>query len=932
MKDVVHEEMNFPEQALPVPDATLPQSGPARPVLHRLLEHTRLHLGADRAFLVLYEPDYGAYDGLVTGEIRLDRSMPRVAELVRPHGRTHQVAASGTHQVVHYASGNESGHRPHPFFDDIRTALGLPLAQEGHVFGVLWLQYRRFREFTEQEISLARLLTHQLAIAYPAIHRGEKVEAMGEVGEMLSRADSSPATLKAVVDRVRRVIQADSMILYIFDAATRRFDYSASVCSGLTSEEWELLQGVDPTPDGTAYRVLQQGWVEVLDVQGRDDPASAVPLNPRTRSLLTSLGICRFIGVALGNGDEPQGVLYVNFRTHRSLGVADKALIRSLAHQVSLTLARTRLLERLERVYQASREVALLATQDDLVQMLEAVARQVQQVLDADAVTLYPFEEATERLSNRPVMVGVRYPERIRGLSVLQGDSIVNQMLERRDPYLVPDVSQDERFRNRRFTQDEEVRSLAVLPLWVYNQRVGVLFVNYRRPHYFTRSEEEDLTLLGYQAAVAIRAAQMRDRLHERVELLRLLAEAGREISTLMEEQQILDRTLHWTHRIIQTYGPKADLVILGLAENESALTFRAADPPELLPGLQQGIGRIDLRHTRPKGIVGRVLETGRSQLRRDLHEEVDPDYIRVDPAIRSELAVPMYLGSRILGVLDVESREAYAFDQLDQEALELLAAQVAVALENARRHRELQEAKGMVGERTALAWMGLADNLWRHTNAKQARIILENARLLERELNRDDRSRGFGQGISPRERMRRHLQRIQQAALAIENRPTVPPPDPQAAQKVELVSLVRERITQLLEDPGNGCVTFIPPRFASIYTVGQPEWLRRALDILIENAVEATQERVKPDVRVELAVKAAWVDVRVRDNGSGLPPGLRERVGRVVLGHKEKGSGLGIGLVLAQVIVEAYGGQVLVLDTGRHGTTMALRLPLHAG
>ncbi len=74
MKDVVREDMNFSEQALPVPDATLPQSGPARPALHRLLEHTRLHLGADRAFLVLYEPDYGAYDGLVTGEIRLDRS------------------------------------------------------------------------------------------------------------------------------------------------------------------------------------------------------------------------------------------------------------------------------------------------------------------------------------------------------------------------------------------------------------------------------------------------------------------------------------------------------------------------------------------------------------------------------------------------------------------------------------------------------------------------------------------------------------------------------------------------------------------------------------------------------------------------------------------------------------------------------------------
>ena len=68
-----------------------------------------------------------------------------------------------------------------------------------------------------------------------------------------------------------------------------------------------------------------------------------------------------------------------------------------------------------------------------------------------------------------------------------------------------------------------------------------------------------------------------------------------------------------------------------------------------------------------------------------------DPRYIKLVPDVRSELAIPMLLKDRCIGVVDLESPELDAFSKRDVEILTLLASQAAVAIENARLYEEVR-------------------------------------------------------------------------------------------------------------------------------------------------------------------------------------------------------------------------------------------------
>lgn len=895
-------------------------------VLERMLDHVRQTLEADQVFAVLYHPKYGAYQS-VARSLRDGQELPSISEIVRPHGLTHKVFRSRKPMVHHYPEPDEAGHKPHPFFGDIRTALGVPMHQGDRVLGVLWIQYRNHRVLNRKDEQVAQLLVDQVASAYENVQGTHRVRTMHAAVEALSGANSAHDTLQTVVDYARELLQANSSVLYVYDQSASQFDYTQSVYSGLTDEEWRQLQGTTPELDAVARRVLSRGWLEVPDVAETEDW-----LDEGTRHTLERIGVCSFVGLALHGQEGPLGVLYVNHQTYHPLGEAERAWLESLARHAAAALERVRLLERLQQIHKASRRVAELTTQERLEQTLEEVVSQVKTLLRAHAVTLYSYEEDFERLNPKPVAIGVRYPERMRSLSVVDPRSIVYRMMERRTPYFVTDVAQDRLFRKRRFTREEKIHSLATLPLWVHDHPVGVLFVNYRNLHDFTGAEKEDLLLLGHQAAVAIRAVQMRDRLRERAQMLKQLTEAARTISATFHAQEILETAVRTAATLTGAHGPTADIALIALVDDQEpgTLVFRAAQPPELLPGLIGGTGRIRLTDDPRRGITGRAFLTGEAQLVPDVRD--DKDYISVDQEIRSELAVPIVLGGRRLGVLDVESYELNAFDYEDQEGLELLAAEVAVALENARRYREIQETKGLAGQRTVLAWMGLADNVWRHTNAKQARMIQETTELVERTLGRLLPSvPADAQDTALRQRLQAQLVRIREAASAIESKPTLPKVDPATTQRVEVVSLVRERVMQMRQDPKYRAVHFCVPSFKAAYTRGQAEWLRQTLDMLVDNAVEAVREQEQPDVQVSLALKSSWVEIQVSDNGPGLPPEVVESLGRTFVEKSEDAKGLGIGLVLTQMILEAYGGRLRVVKTNARGATMALTLPLYS-
>jgi two-component system sensor histidine kinase KdpD len=113
------------------------------------------------------------------------------------------------------------------------------------------------------------------------------------------------------------------------------------------------------------------------------------------------------------------------------------------------------------------------------------------------------------------------------------------------------------------------------------------------------------------------------------------------------------------------------------------------------------------------------------------------------------------------------------------------------------------------------------------------------------------------------------------------------------------------------------------------------PALLERAIANLIENALkfspESTPVRIDACYVPPLAEGApAHVDLRVIDQGRGIPRGERERVFRPFqrLGDNPNGLGVGLGLAVARGFIEAMDGEVVIEDTPGHGTTVVVSLP----
>ena len=101
------------------------------------------------------------------------------------------------------------------------------------------------------------------------------------------------------------------------------------------------------------------------------------------------------------------------------------------------------------------------------------------------------------------------------------------------------------------------------------------------------------------------------------------------------------------------------------------------------------------------------------------------------------------------------------------------------------------------------------------------------------------------------------------------------------------------------------------------------PALLERAVANVVDNAI-AWSPPDRP-VRLEAAAFAGSVELRVIDQGPGIPPDQRDRIFQPFqrLGDQHRGEGVGLGLAVARGFVDAIGGELLVEDTPGGGATM---------
>jgi sigma-B regulation protein RsbU (phosphoserine phosphatase) len=241
----------------------------------------------------------------------------------------------------------------------------------------------------------------------------------------------------------------------------------------------------------------------------------------------------------------------------------------------------------------------------------------------------------------------------------------------------VGDVSQDPRYINAIDT----VRSELAVPLMFRGKCIGVLDIQSRQPDYFTKDQQNILTLLASRLAIAIENARLFQKERAQSETLMVLTEVSREISSILDVEELLRRAAELVKRVIDY-----QIVSIMLYDEEQKVFRHRLD----VKHGQRVQGK--LRVAASEGIVGAAATLRQPVLVPDV--TADDRYLLVNPETRSELAIPMLHKGKVIGVLDLESPQLNYFTEEHVQTLSILAANLAVSLENARLYEQVANAE----------------------------------------------------------------------------------------------------------------------------------------------------------------------------------------------------------------------------------------------
>ncbi len=312
-----------------------------------------------------------------------------------------------------------------------------------------------------------------------------------------------------------------------------------------------------------------------------------------------------------------------------------------------------------------------LNTTLDLQTLLKRTAELVHSVIPYRIFAIFLLNDRTQELRMRFQIGHTPQVERMR---IPVGKGVVGQVALTRQPLLLNDVSSDPRY----IPANPEVRSELAMPLIAKNRLIGVMDLESEQDGFFRPEQHRVLTMTASRIAQAIENARLYARVTRQAQTLEVLNEIATELASILDLKPLFERVGQLLRRLIdyQMFS------IMLLDEKGETLITRYA--------WRFGYASAPLRRIPVNsGLVGAAVREWRTVNVADVHN--DPRYLPMNPETRSELIVPLFYKGRVIGALDLEHSRTGFFNEEHQRILTTLAAQVAIAIENARLYQAVR-------------------------------------------------------------------------------------------------------------------------------------------------------------------------------------------------------------------------------------------------
>jgi signal transduction histidine kinase/DNA-binding response OmpR family regulator len=427
----------------------------------------------------------------------------------------------------------------------------------------------------------------------------------------------------------------------------------------------------------------------------------------------------------------------------------------------------------------------------------------------------------------------------------------------------------------------------------------------------------------------------------ERTQLVKEQAarsEAERSAESLRRIQAITDATLAYLshekllqellNRIAQMLAVNHAAILL-LDEEEKNLTLWS------LNGLDKELEKGDCMPV-GAGFAGRVVAGGQPVIIKDLSEEqargsnydgLVTGFLR-ERGIRSLLGLPLLVEGRVLGVLQVGTRELREFTEDEIRLLQLVADRIGFPLD----HRRMYEAERKA--RTAAENASKAKDEFLAIVSHELRTPLNSmlgwAQLLyDREVDNDTARRGLETIVRNAKAQTQLIEDILDVSRVISGKLRL---NVRLVNLIAIIETAIESVRPAINAKGIRLQAILDPNAGLVQ--GDADRLQQIVWNLLSNAVKFTPKDGK--VQVVLKRVNSHVEIEVSDSGSGISaeflPYVFERFRQADASKTRRYGGLGLGLAIVRYLAEMHGGQVVAHSDGEgQGSSFRIYLPLAA-
>jgi PAS domain S-box-containing protein len=514
-------------------------------------------------------------------------------------------------------------------------------------------------------------------------------DAVYRIAQAADRSKGIDEVFSAVHAIIAEVMNADNFYFALYDKDNNLLSFPYFV------DEADVPPQPSKPGKGLTEYVLRTGKSLLVDLALHDEMCK------RGEIELVGVPSQIWLGVPLIVGSEIIGAMVVqHYSDPKVYGDREKRILEFVSSQVAMVINRKRsedaVRESEERYHRRADELAALyetardlVTRQDINRLLNSVADRVTTLLRSPGCTIYLFDKERKDLEG---VIFRGLPGTI-GMRLKLGEGIAGKVAQSLQPMVIDDPRRCADCSSK--FADVQVKSIAAVPMVYGHVLIGVLTVfeidgeDNSLTRKYTQADMGLLAVFAGNVAVAVHNAWLFDETKQRLLELEVLYQTSLAAAQISSSRSVAQRIVETLEKLLNWQNSSIWLIDIIQQKPVLIAHSRMGLFGEDLQSDADNINGLipDMNH----GIVGSVCSSG--QIINSGDVRTIPAYVDGNSGTISELCVPLKIGSKIIGCINIESCDPNAFGERDESILSTLAAQAASGIDNANLYQEALHA-----------------------------------------------------------------------------------------------------------------------------------------------------------------------------------------------------------------------------------------------